>query len=43
MATNPRIKPVERATNRPWDEWLRFMDGIGARRQPSDGDARRSD
>ncbi len=31
MATNPRIEPVERATNRSWDEWLRFMDGIGAR------------
>ncbi|CCG01857.1 hypothetical protein [Blastococcus saxobsidens] len=30
MATNPRIAPVERATNRSWDEWLRFMDGIGA-------------
>ncbi len=31
MATNSRIKPVERATNRTWDEWLRFMDGIGAK------------
>jgi hypothetical protein len=31
MATNPRIKPVERATNRTWDEWLQFMDGIGAK------------
>ena len=31
MATNSRIGPVERATNRTWDEWLRFMDGIGAR------------
>ncbi len=30
MATNPRIGPVERATNRSWDEWLRFMDAIGA-------------
>ncbi|MGY1604566.1 hypothetical protein [Geodermatophilus sp. SYSU D00815] len=30
MATNPRIRPVERATNRSWDEWLAFMDGIGA-------------
>ena len=31
--TNPnaRIKPVERATNRSWDEWLLFMDGIGAK------------
>ncbi len=31
MATNPRIAPVERATSRTWDEWLRFMEGIGAR------------
>jgi hypothetical protein len=31
MATNSRIKPVERATNRTWDEWLRFMDTIDAR------------
>lgn len=31
MATNPRIKPVERATGRSWDEWLRFMEAIGAR------------
>jgi hypothetical protein len=30
MTTNARIKPVERATNRTWDDWLRFMDGIGA-------------
>ena len=30
MTTNPRIKPVERATRRTWDEWLRFLDGIGA-------------
>ena len=30
MAANARIKPVERATNRSWDEWLRFMDGIDA-------------
>jgi hypothetical protein len=30
MATNSRIKPVERATNRTWDEWLRFMDTIDA-------------
>ncbi|TQN37429.1 hypothetical protein FHU33_4080 [Blastococcus colisei] len=27
MAANSRIKPVERATQRTWDEWLRFMDG----------------
>jgi hypothetical protein len=31
MPTNSRIKPIERATNRTWDEWLRFMDGIGAK------------
>jgi hypothetical protein len=31
MAENPRIKPVERATNRSWDELLQFMDGIGAK------------
>jgi hypothetical protein len=31
MATNSRIKPIERATNRTWDEWLQFMDGIGAK------------
>ncbi|WP_116449882.1 hypothetical protein [Blastococcus litoris] len=30
MAENARIKPVERATNRTWDEWLAFMDRIGA-------------
>lgn len=30
MATNPRIRPVERATGRSWDEWLGFMDAIGA-------------
>jgi hypothetical protein len=29
-AKNPRIKPVERATNRSWDDWLRFMDRIDA-------------
>ena len=31
MGVNPRIEPVERATSRTWDEWLRFMDRIGAR------------
>ncbi|MGY1618749.1 hypothetical protein ACI797_18575 [Geodermatophilus sp. SYSU D00691] len=31
MAANARIGPVERATNRSWDDWLAFMDGIGAR------------
>jgi hypothetical protein len=30
MATNAQIKPVERATDTTWDEWLQFMDGIGA-------------
>ncbi|MGY1804350.1 hypothetical protein ACI78T_13820 [Blastococcus sp. SYSU D00922] len=30
MAENARIKPVERATKRTWDEWLAFMDRIGA-------------
>ncbi len=32
MATNSRIKSVERATNRSWDEWLQFMEAIGANR-----------
>jgi hypothetical protein len=31
MATNARIKPVERATNRTWDEWLAFMERIDAK------------
>ena len=31
MTTNSRIKAVERATNRTWDEWMRYMDGIGAK------------
>jgi len=31
MATNPRIRPIERATNRTWDDWLAFMDAIGAK------------
>jgi hypothetical protein len=31
MATNPRIQPIERATQRTWDEWLAFMDGIDAK------------
>ena len=30
MATNARIGPVERATNRTWDQWLQFMAAIGA-------------
>lgn len=32
LATDPRIGPVERATGRTWDDWLRFMDRIGAER-----------
>lgn len=31
MATNPRIKPIENATGRSWDEWMKFMDEIGAK------------
>lgn len=31
MATNSRIKAVERATNRTWDEWLQYMDSIDAK------------
>lgn len=31
MTTNPRAAPIERATNRSWDEWLTFMDGVGAK------------
>ncbi len=31
MATNPRIKPIERATNRSWDDWLTFMDSVDAK------------
>jgi len=31
MRTNSRIQAIERATGRPWDEWLQFMDGIGAK------------
>jgi hypothetical protein len=31
MKENPRIKPIERATNTTWDEWLNFMDGIDAK------------
>ena len=30
MATNSRIGPVERATDRTWDQWLQFMAAIGA-------------
>lgn len=31
MTTNARIQTVERATQRSWDAWLRFMDGIDAK------------
>lgn len=31
MSTDSRIKAVERATSRTWDDWLRFMDAIGAK------------
>jgi hypothetical protein len=30
VTINPRIGPVERATHRSWEDWLRFMDAIGA-------------
>lgn len=29
-ATNARIAPIERATQRSWDEWLRFLGSVGA-------------
>lgn len=31
MAKNSRIQAVERATNRTWEEWLQYMEGIGAK------------
>ena len=31
MTKNARIQPVERATNKTWDKWLQYMDGIDAR------------
>ncbi|MGY1735988.1 hypothetical protein [Geodermatophilus sp. SYSU D00684] len=31
MAENPRIGPIERTTKRSWDEWLRFLESVGAR------------
>lgn len=31
MATNSKIQAIERATGRSWDEWLKFMDKIGAK------------
>ena len=30
VATNPRIEAVERATNRSWDDWLRWMASVDA-------------
>ncbi len=30
MESNPRIQPIERATNRSWDSWLSFLDTIRA-------------
>jgi hypothetical protein len=32
MATNARIEAVERATGRPWDEWLDYFASIDAER-----------
>ncbi|MEZ4671800.1 MAG: hypothetical protein R3E39_28180 [Anaerolineae bacterium] len=31
MPENSRIQAVERATNRTWDEWLKYMDSIDAK------------
>lgn len=31
MAEVSRIKPVERATGRSWDEWLEFLNALGAK------------
>ena len=31
MANDSRIKAIERATNRTWDEWLQYLEGIGAK------------
>jgi hypothetical protein len=31
MTTTSRVKAVERATNRTWDEWLEFMNSIDAK------------
>lgn len=28
---NSRIEAIERTTNRTWDDWLKYMDGIGAK------------
>jgi len=31
MSDNARIKPIERATQRTWEDWLKFMDSIDAK------------
>ena len=31
MKKNSRIEAVERATNRTWEEWLQYMDDVGAK------------
>jgi hypothetical protein len=31
MTTNSRLQPIERATNKSWDEWLQFMEKIDAK------------
>ncbi|SDI47678.1 hypothetical protein SAMN04488693_11256 [Arthrobacter subterraneus] len=31
MATDSKIASIERATNRSWDQWLRFLDSVGGR------------
>lgn len=31
MGENTKIESIERATNRTWEEWLAFMDSIGAK------------
>lgn len=30
MNENPRIKPIERATERSWEDWLTFLEGVEA-------------
>lgn len=31
MPNDARIKSIERTTNRTWDEWMQFMESIGAK------------
>lgn len=31
MKENPRIKPIEQATNTSWDEWLKFLESVKAK------------